>query len=157
MKIKLEANNEIHRLISSLFHCHVVSVGADYKFMVEDENTYITDDNIWIHHILRDEITIDLSVTKMDLRMALGTDIQFDIIVDDDEKYTCANLTQINLLDDDIAEYNFGEIEGISEIDIELCETWLCTTGVRMNGSMPPQTPYDVMSYWYDVNRNKEI
>lgn len=99
--------------------------------MVEDDN-YITDDNIWIHHMLSDEIQIDLSIDKIDLRMALGTNIHFDIIIDDDEKYIGAELTQINQLDDDIAEYTFGGIEGISELDIELCESWLVTNNIRI-------------------------
>lgn len=131
MKIVLNANNQIHRLVSSLFNCYVVSIGENYKFIVEDDN-YITDDNIWIHHVLRNEIQIDLSIDKMDLRMALGTNIHFDIIIDDDEKYIGAELTQINQLDDDIAEYTFGEIEGISELDIELCESWLVTNNIRI-------------------------
>lgn len=130
----LNANNETHRLISSLFHCYVVAVDDRYKFMIEDDNIDITDDNMYIHHMLKEEITIDLDQSKMDLRMALGTNIQFDIMTDDDEKYIGAKLTQINQLDDDIAEYTFGEIDGIAEIDIELSESWLVENEVITHG-----------------------
>ena len=58
-------------------------------------------------------IEIDLSKTKMDLRMALGTDIRFDIRVDDDEYAEGYKLTGINQLDNTIAEYQFEDIEGI--------------------------------------------
>jgi hypothetical protein len=74
MKITLKANNEIHRQIAKMF------VGIWVGFPTNNIKglfQFVDRDYFLISGEMFDEITIDLSEAEMDLRLAIGTRIEF--------------------------------------------------------------------------------
>lgn len=120
MKIKLDYFNSVDVDVSRMFvgknilNGLLIGICSKGFALLFDGELYFTD-----------TITIDTNVSKMDIRMAIGTTIGFDIQDDKDNIAENYKLTRINQLDDTISEYDFEEIEGISYVDISLSKKWL--------------------------------
>ena len=80
MKITLRADNEKHREIAKMFvGCKTQSgelLGFHKYYM---NGRFATQHKSDFHTMYSDEITIDLSKVEMDLRLAIGTDIEFEL------------------------------------------------------------------------------
>lgn len=81
MKITLKAENEKHREIAKMFvGCNTQSgelLGFHKHYM---NGRFTTQHNSNFHTMYSQEITLDLSQAEMDLRLAIGTDIEFENI-----------------------------------------------------------------------------
>ncbi len=123
MKITIYADNEIHRQIAMMcvgwyFFNGCKLIGVTKEGFVA-ETPYLE---------YMDEITLDLSQVELDLRMAIGTDIEFEIPF---YKFS-RKIVSMKVDNDDELLVNYNSIFGNRTKEIQLSTDWLKSVGVEV-------------------------
>lgn len=126
MKITLDSSIKEHREVLGLVDSEDLSIikrKGKFAFYVIDESTEKG-------FVIKDKITIDLDQAKMDLRMAIGTNIDFIVICHESEESGCVEIGVIESLD------YCGEIiingERLAPDEVKLCPDYLKSVGVEV-------------------------
>ena len=126
MKATFKADNEKHREIVKMFvGCETES--GDYlgfhKYYMG--GTFATQHKGSFHTMYSDQITLDLDHAKPDLRLAIGTDIEFRL-----PHYKTSRKLRTAKFDEDGKVFNFNHFFGTDAKKIKLCPDYLKRIGV---------------------------
>ena len=118
MKIRLDASIKEHR-----------EIGLVLKAIVCPDNEYFVEWIDGLEYRACHKITIDLDQAQMDLRLALGTDIEFQLNTDDCIPY--GKMVGVHIGSESVFTYlyEYGELYGGS---VKLCPDYLISVGVEV-------------------------
>ena len=130
MKITLDASIKEHREIAELFRYGLVSYPCFDEMHIGSligikfNNTLV---RFVVNSHLQSKITIDLDQAQMDLRMAIGTGIEFRL-----PHYTPNRILRTANFSEGVNVFNFNQFFGIDADKIKLCLDYLISVGVEV-------------------------